>query len=83
MKILQVAAMLLCLLGVGSTMHSSPLRQDGVVAALSRIPSDEKWFLDYFFRQLILVDGGAYVLYGSKPAVLGDFFSPTLEKYGC
>lgn len=47
---------------------------------LKELPQEEKWFLEYFFRTLLLNDTGAYVLNGSKPAGCSDFFGPWYYK---
>lgn len=85
MKRLKIGITLLSLLGLASGFYFSfkfPHRpEDNVIrVALSNIPSDEKWALDYFFRSLLLRDGGAYVLNGTKPATVGDFGAPSLRE---
>ncbi len=55
-------------------------QDDKIDRVISNMTSDEKEALDYFFRELLLHEGGAYVLKGSKPTALGDFFFPTLRE---
>jgi hypothetical protein len=47
--------------------------EDAVCKALRKIRADEKCYLDFFFRSLLLRDSAAYVLNGSKPAALSSF----------
>jgi hypothetical protein len=56
------------------------LRGDSINNTLRKMSAAERFFLDYFFRELLLKEGGAYVLSGTKPAALGDFFSPKLDQ---
>ncbi len=58
----------------------SSIRDEDVCVSLKNIPPNEQWVLEYFFRQLLLRDGGAYVLNGTKPAALGDFGPPSLRE---
>jgi hypothetical protein len=55
-------------------------REDSVCKSVQKMSTEERFFLEYFFRALLLYEGGAHVLTGKKPAALGDFFSPELEK---
>ena len=52
-----------------------------VAIALKKIPNEERVFLDYFFRELMLTDFLAYVLYGTKPAALAGYFGPQYYFY--
>lgn len=55
-------------------------REDSVCKSVRKMSTEERFFLDYFFRALLLREGGAHVLMGTKPAVVGDFFAPELDK---
>jgi hypothetical protein len=70
----------LCLLGIGGGVLFSvkvpPSKEDAICRALREIPQNEKWFLEYFFRNLLLREGGACVLSGSKSAVESSFLCP-------
>ena len=58
-----------------------PPKEIAISKILSKIPLEEKWFLDYFFRTLLLKDSGAFVLNGTKPAGCSDFLGPQYHQY--
>jgi len=64
------------LVGGYSILEKSSFKKDAVSIALGEMTSDEKWFLDFFFRNHLLRDSGAYVLKGCKPVGLSDFLGP-------
>lgn len=67
----------MCVLMTGySFLKKSSLRKDIVSIALEKMTSDEKWLLDFFFRNHLLRDSGAFVLKGCKPVGLSDFLGP-------
>ncbi len=66
-----------CLLCVGAALFlKDASKEDAIRKALAKIPAEEKYLLDYFFRTLLLRDSGAYVLNGSKPAGLSCYLGP-------
>jgi len=68
---------LACILSGGCLfLRKSSLKKDTVSIALKEMTSDEKWFLDFFFRNHLLRDSGAFVLKGCKPVGLSDFLGP-------
>ncbi len=80
MKVLKAGIAFLCLFGIALGLYFSISKDDPIRKALSTIPADEKLFLEYFFRDLLLREGGAYVLNGTKPITEEDFESPTLRE---
>lgn len=49
-------------------------KKDNVSQVLSKMSFEEKVFLEYFFRELLLKDNGIYVLNGAKPAAITGYF---------
>lgn len=84
LKMIKIGIAFLCLLtmiaGIFFSLRMLSPKEDAVCKALRKIPPDEKWFLDYFFRNLLLRDGAACVLNGCKPAGVSSFFGPEYYK---
>ena len=61
----------LCLALIVLLLHLvDNFRNQSINRKLQSIPVEEKFFLEAFFRTLISVDNGSYVLFGDKPASL-------------
>jgi hypothetical protein len=67
-------ACLLCV--IAALFLKNAAKEDTISKALGKIPVEEQYLLDYFFRTLLLRDSGAYVLNGSKPAGLSSYLGP-------
>src|SRR5262249_48067458 len=72
---------LFCLVSIGLVFvyfkSISDAQYRYVYSILEKIPAEEKCFLDYFFRNLILIDSGSIVLNGSKPVAMLSFLEST------
>ena len=66
----------LCIVSIGGVSFclKKASYTDPVCRVLRSIPIEERCFLDYFFRTLLLTDSGIFVLNGSKPAGRFYFF---------
>lgn len=68
-KIFAIGA--LCLALIIILVHQvDNFRNQSINRKLQSIPIEEQFFLEAFFRTLISVDNGSYVLFGDKPASL-------------
>lgn len=59
----------LCVTIIGLYLLRS--RESIASSALKQMSSEERWSLDYLFREILLRQEGSYVLYGHKPVAWG------------
>lgn len=79
--IFKIGKIFLCISGITVTIYSLfTFSNDAACNLLREISFEERYFLDYFFRNLLLKERGAFVLNGSKPAVLENFRFPTTRE---
>ncbi len=64
------------ILGFGSlsALQAEGFDEDGIAARIQEIPLDDRFVLEAFFRELLFHEGGAFVLFGSKPLALSGYY---------
>ncbi len=58
-------------------MNHRESQQSKVAKLLKSIPSEDRVYLEFYFRYLLFDDPLAYVIFGDKPMALSGFWNPT------